>query len=289
MSKVKRPIRITTTAPTTGDDVADGYSVGWQWFNLTTETLYFCKSAAAGAAEWVDITGTGGGGSVNSVNGKTGTVVLDNTDIPVMVGSGGSHAKGLAPDPGATAGTKKFLCEDATWKYSNETMFQLLEWGTLNVSTPAGSSTGNFTLGCAFNLTKIVAVTGARFYWPSATNRTVRLELWDGGSAVKSVDVTTSGIGIYTGTFSSPYIPSSGDLYKELKISMWDTINGASMIYSAITDSEAGTRKSVVTNCPLWPGFIVRSYSLFIANHADPTSTSATERYLVEPVITPTG
>jgi hypothetical protein len=33
----------------------------------------------------------------------------------VMVASGASHASGLAPDPGATAGSTKFLREDATW------------------------------------------------------------------------------------------------------------------------------------------------------------------------------
>jgi hypothetical protein len=33
----------------------------------------------------------------------------------VMVASGASHASGLAPDPGVTAGTTRFLCENATW------------------------------------------------------------------------------------------------------------------------------------------------------------------------------
>lgn len=40
-----------------------------------------------------------------------------STDIavPVFVGSGASHATGLVPDPGASAGTTKFLREDGTW------------------------------------------------------------------------------------------------------------------------------------------------------------------------------
>ena len=37
-------------------------------------------------------------------------------DLPVMVASGGSHAGGAVPDPGATAGATKFLREDATWQ-----------------------------------------------------------------------------------------------------------------------------------------------------------------------------
>ncbi|GEM_PF-6015607 len=37
------------------------------------------------------------------------------TDMPVFVASGGSHASGAVPDPGASAGTTRFLREDATW------------------------------------------------------------------------------------------------------------------------------------------------------------------------------
>jgi hypothetical protein len=37
-------------------------------------------------------------------------------DLPVFVASGASHAKGAVPDPGVTAGTTKFLREDASWQ-----------------------------------------------------------------------------------------------------------------------------------------------------------------------------
>ncbi|KVD37863.1 beta strand repeat-containing protein [Burkholderia ubonensis] len=36
-------------------------------------------------------------------------------DLPVFVASGSSHAAGAVPDPGSTAGSTKFLREDATW------------------------------------------------------------------------------------------------------------------------------------------------------------------------------
>jgi hypothetical protein len=44
----------------------------------------------------------------------------DSSDVTVpgytsFVGSGGSHASGLVPDPGATVGATKFLREDASW------------------------------------------------------------------------------------------------------------------------------------------------------------------------------
>jgi hypothetical protein len=59
--------------------------------------------------------------------GALGTGVLKNTtttgvlsiaaagDFPAMVASGASHAAGMAPDPGASAGTTKYLREDATY------------------------------------------------------------------------------------------------------------------------------------------------------------------------------
>ena len=61
----------------------------------------------------------------------SGTVTLINTTLPITGGpisttgtigintfgaSGGAHARGAVPDPGASAGTTKFLREDATWQ-----------------------------------------------------------------------------------------------------------------------------------------------------------------------------
>jgi hypothetical protein len=47
--------------------------------------------------------------------------------LPVFVASGATHAAGIVPDPGATAGTTRFLREDATW------------------AAPAGGGTGTVT------------------------------------------------------------------------------------------------------------------------------------------------
>jgi len=46
--------------------------------------------------------------------GATGE--LDKDWLPVMVGSGGSAAKGAVPEPPATPGTDLFLREDGTWQ-----------------------------------------------------------------------------------------------------------------------------------------------------------------------------
>jgi hypothetical protein len=47
--------------------------------------------------------------------GKITTGTFATARLPAMVGSGVSHAAGIVPDPGAVAGTAKFLREDATW------------------------------------------------------------------------------------------------------------------------------------------------------------------------------
>jgi hypothetical protein len=46
---------------------------------------------------------------------KITTGTMATARLPAMVGSGVTHAAGLVPDPGAVAGSTKFLREDATW------------------------------------------------------------------------------------------------------------------------------------------------------------------------------
>ncbi len=51
-------------------------------------------------------------------NGAAGAPTMRTivpADVPVFGASGASHAAGAVPDPGATAGTTRFLREDATW------------------------------------------------------------------------------------------------------------------------------------------------------------------------------
>ena len=45
-----------TAAPGVGDDTADGYEIGSFWFDVSAKKLYVCFSAAAGAADWNEIT-----------------------------------------------------------------------------------------------------------------------------------------------------------------------------------------------------------------------------------------
>jgi len=75
-------------------------------------TRFLCENAT-----WA--VPAGGGGGVTSVTGTAPIVSSGGTtpaiSINTFVASGGTHAAGAVPDPGATAGTSKFLREDATW------------------------------------------------------------------------------------------------------------------------------------------------------------------------------
>jgi hypothetical protein len=52
-----------TTAPTTGDDSADGYAVGDRWVDETNDKEYVALDVSVGAAVWTETTGAGGAGA----------------------------------------------------------------------------------------------------------------------------------------------------------------------------------------------------------------------------------
>ena len=56
-------------------------------------------------------------GTVNAgtVNATTLNGAVSAAQLPVFQASGGGHSQGAVPDPGATAGTTRFLREDGTW------------------------------------------------------------------------------------------------------------------------------------------------------------------------------
>lgn len=59
----------TASAPTVDDDTSEGYSVGSQWVDTSTENLYQCVNASVGAASWDPLNAVGGGGGSGDVEG----------------------------------------------------------------------------------------------------------------------------------------------------------------------------------------------------------------------------
>jgi len=127
-------------------------------------------------------------------------------DLPVFVASGGSHAAGIVPDPGSTAGTLKYLREDATF---TQIPFSSLT-GTSNVALTNAAITWTgpghiFNNSVTFNNPLTVnqgngtdAFTFFRGQDSSPTGNLIRIKNAAGTTDLFVVDVTgaiTTGIG----------------------------------------------------------------------------------------------
>lgn len=85
----------------------------------------------------------------------------------------------------------------------------------------------NTTTGFPFRVTSFRACLGAKFFWNHATAVTVRVSLWNAaGTLLASKDVSVSGIGDYTGLFTSSVSLSAGTTYW---IGIWETGSVRSM------------------------------------------------------------
>ena len=111
--------------------------------------------AQNGAASFTDVSLTGHTHAANDITSGT----LAAARLPVMAGSGASHAAGAVPDPGATAGTTRYLREDGTWNAppgggggtpsGASTQVQFNDGGAFGANSGFifDKTTGNLTLG----------------------------------------------------------------------------------------------------------------------------------------------
>lgn len=74
LSNIKNNYK-ATTAPTVSDDLLNGYSIGSQWINTSTNALYVCFDNSQGAAVWINI-GAGGTSFKGAWDASTNTPTL---------------------------------------------------------------------------------------------------------------------------------------------------------------------------------------------------------------------
>lgn len=72
-----------TVAPTANDDTGDGYATGSLWYDTVAQRLYWCASAATGAAVWIEI-------SSSATAAITGGTITGITDLAVADGGTGA-------------------------------------------------------------------------------------------------------------------------------------------------------------------------------------------------------
>lgn len=98
-----------TTAPTTGDDTGDGYSVGSYWVDVTNDRSYVLTDATLGAAVWVEQTHKRRiKGYMENIGLEAATTTNANDSIKITSADGSDFSagnKGYITLPGATAGT----------------------------------------------------------------------------------------------------------------------------------------------------------------------------------------
>lgn len=218
---------------------------GWQYIGqvtsgLPTGLLKNTNSTGiwsiASASDVSTALGTGSStGILEATSGAYGTVTVasgastaginySGTTLSgvAFVGSGSSHAQGMVPDPGSTAGTTRALFENGTWKnaYFSKTYYLLnssLAAGTTAWLTEGGSQFGS---GSAFEYPNdFLAGNASLKCWMPANfvaTGTFDIQATLNGSAIAATDITVTsvtGTGVLSnGTFATGSA-SSNDTY----------------------------------------------------------------------------
>src|SRR6266702_7546403 len=99
----------------TGTDVVTYSPTASSWSMAMRGTSYSFTPQAftAGTINAGTLNATSINGALSAANITSGTIAAAH--LPVFGASGSTHASGIVPDPGATAGVARFLREDGTW------------------------------------------------------------------------------------------------------------------------------------------------------------------------------
>lgn len=144
----------------------------------------------------------------------------------------------------------------------------------LGAGNPTAGS-GSFTVGVEAYFTKAVTVYGVRFF-PPVANKTIRASMWTTSGLVTSVDLAVGALRAYEALFTTPQdVPP----FVVRRFSQWQT-DGAN--YAVQTSGSLLTLPALPFLSS--PNLVWRGMNNFIALDANPSSTSASERYPVEPI-----
>ena len=72
---------LSSNDPTANDDTSDGFFAGSQWFNSSTQVMWVCTDASAGAAVWRSLYKREAGGIVLSPSGDGDVQLGDDLDV----------------------------------------------------------------------------------------------------------------------------------------------------------------------------------------------------------------
>ena len=152
---------------------------------------------------------TAGTGEPEDLTAAQATALLDT-----FVASGGSHKKGLVPDPPASSGTAKFLREDATWAQVTESIIVAASDETTALTT--GSAKVTFRMPYAFTLTAVRAsLTTAQ-----ASGTIFTVDINENGSTILSTKITIDNTEKTSTTAATAPVISDPDLADDAEITI---------------------------------------------------------------------
>jgi hypothetical protein len=200
--------------------------------------------------------------------------VLNPVQLPMMVGSGTSHAAGAVPDPGASAGTTKFLREDGTWAIpaggggsgtpgGGNQQVQFNDGGVFNGNSGFTFDKGTGNLNVSGTVTASAFTSSGSGPWsvegafgtlsaPGANKSKVgfgssgQLQVAENGSAT-FVDFSKAGhehSSIHTLTWFFPGVPASG--VQNLTLALPEGITGITILDVRVTANTVSTGLSAV-------------------------------------------
>jgi hypothetical protein len=283
-------MKLSASAPTTGDDSADGYSIGWLWVNTTNGDTYVCIDATVASADWIQINGGGGGGGGGTVDAIVGSadINVDSTDPanPELSIIADRFVRALVAGTNITIDNTD--PENPEISASGGGSSDALGYSLVDIAaqkTRGNLSSTNYSRGVTFS------ITGARFYSQSATSRTLRLRIYDAATttSVKNQDFVVAATGIIDLTFTTAYTPASGDIGKTLVISLWDTVNSGSSILCAFVSNTnwGGTEALPPKDSLVPPGILYRNFGRYgFSGDVCPVSDDAGNNYALEPKFT---
>lgn len=162
--------------------------------------------------------------TTNAGNISSGTVGLAR--LPVMVGSGASHAAGIVPDPGSTAGTTRFLREDGSWAAPSSS-------GGPGYTLQMRTVANGYSLGSAVTL-YLGAVGGQ-----TSSNPAFFVTVPKAG-AIKAIEYS-----VYTGGGTSSASPATFVLYDLTASSALDTVSQVVNSFSPVVNFHSGLNIAV--------------------------------------------